>query len=205
MKVLMLNGSPHTEGNTYTALQEMEKVFVREGIETEILHIGNKDIRGCIGCGSCAKTGKCVFDDMVNETAGKFEACDGLVVGSPVYYASANATLVAFLTRLFYSTRFDKTMKVGAAVAAARRGGLTATYDELNKFFGISGMPIASGQYWNGIHGTAPGEAAQDAEGLQMMRTLAENMTFLMKSIALGKEKYGVPEREPFTRTNFIR
>ena len=205
MKVLMLNGSPHAEGNTYTALQEMEKVFVREGIETEILHIGNKDIRGCIGCGSCAKTGKCVFDDMVNETAGKFEACDGLVVGSPVYYASANATLVAFLTRLFYSTRFDKTMKVGAAVAAARRGGLTATYDELNKFFGISGMPIASGQYWNGIHGTAPGEAAQDAEGLQMMRTLAENMTFLMKSIALGKEKYGVPEREPFTRTNFIR
>ena len=205
MKVLMLNGSPHTEGNTYTALQEMEKVFVREGIETEIIHIGNKDIRGCIGCGSCVKTGKCVFDDMVNETAGKFEACDGLVVGSPVYYASANATLVAFLTRLFYSTHFDKTMKVGAAVAAARRGGLTATYDELNKFFGISGMPIASGQYWNGIHGTAPGEAEQDAEGLQMMRTLAENMTFLMKSIALGKEKYGVPQREPFTRTNFIR
>ena len=205
MKVLMLNGSPHTEGNTYTALQEMEKVFAREGIETEILHIGNKDIRGCIGCRSCAKTGKCVFDDMVNETAGKFEACDGLVVGSPVYYASANATLVAFLTRLFYSTHFDKTMKVGAAVAAARRGGLTATYDELIKFFGISGMPIASGQYWNGIHGTAPGEAAQDAEGLQMMRTLAENMTFLMKSIALGKEKYGVPQREPFTRTNFIR
>ncbi|MBD5509544.1 MAG: flavodoxin family protein [Lachnospiraceae bacterium] len=205
MKVLMLNGSPHAEGNTYMALQEMEKVFVKEGIETEILHIGNKDIRGCIGCGSCAGTGKCVFDDLVNETAGKFEACDGLVVGSPVYYASANATLVAFLTRLFYSTHFDKTMKVGAAVAAARRGGLTATYDELNKFFGIAGMPIASGQYWNGIHGAAPGEAAQDAEGLQMMRTLAENMTFLMKSIALGKEKYGVPQREPFTRTNFIR
>ena len=205
MKVLMLNGSPHAEGNTYMALQEMEKVFVKEGIETEILHIGNKDIRGCIGCGSCAGTGKCVFQDLVNETAGKFEACDGLVVGSPVYYASANATLVAFLTRLFYSTHFDKTMKVGAAVAAARRGGLTATYDELNKFFGIAGMPIASGQYWNGIHGAAPGEAAQDAEGLQMMRTLAENMTFLMKSIALGKEKYGVPQREPFMRTNFIR
>ena len=205
MKVLMLNGSPHAEGNTYMALQEMEKIFVKEGIETEILHIGNKDIRGCIGCGSCSKTGKCVFDDLVNETAGKFEACDGLVVGSPVYYASANATLVAFLTRLFYSTHFDKTMKVGAAVAAARRGGLTATYDELNKFFGIAGMPIASGQYWNGIHGAAPGEAAQDAEGLQMMRTLAANMTFLMKSIALGKEKYGVPQREPFARTNFIR
>lgn len=205
MKVLMLNGSPHAEGNTYMALQEMEKIFVKEGIETEILHIGNKDIRGCIGCGNCSKTGKCVFDDLVNETAGKFEACDGLVVGSPVYYASANATLVAFLTRLFYSTHFDKTMKVGAAVAAARRGGLTATYDELNKFFGIAGMPIASGQYWNGIHGAAPGEAAQDAEGLQMMRTLAANMTFLMKSIALGKEKYGVPQREPFARTNFIR
>lgn len=205
MKVLMLNGSPHAEGNTNMALREMEKVFAKEGIETEIIHIGNKDIRGCIACGGCAKTGKCVFQDLVNETAEKFEACDGLVVGSPVYYASANATLVAFLDRLFYSTHFDKTMKVGAAVAAARRGGLTATYDELNKFFGISGMPIASGQYWNGIHGTAPGEAAQDAEGLQMMRTLAENMTFLMKSIALGKEKYGMPEREPFMRTNFIR
>lgn len=205
MKVLMINGSPHAGGNTYTALQEMEKVFAKEDIETEIVHIGNKDIRGCIACGGCAKTGKCVFQDLVNETAGKFEACDGLVVGTPVYYASANATLVAFLTRLFYSTHFDKTMKVGAAVAAARRGGLTATYDELNKFFGIAGMPIASGQYWNGIHGTAPGEAAQDAEGLQMMRTLAANMTFLMKSIALGKEKYGMPEREPFMRTNFIR
>ena len=205
MKVLMLNGSPRPTGNTSIALQEMEKVFAREGIETEIVHIGNKDIRGCIACGRCAETGKCVFQDLVNEVAPKFEACDGLVVGSPVYYASANATLVAFLTRLFYSTHFDKTMKVGAAVAAARRGGLTATYDELNKFFGISGMPIASGQYWNGIHGTAPGEAAQDAEGLQMMRTLAENMTFLMKSIALGKEKFGVPKREPFTRTNFIR
>ena len=146
-----------------------------------------------------------MFDDAVNEAAEKFEACDGLVVGSPVYYASANATLVAFLTRLFYSTPFDKTMKVGAAVAAARRGGLTATYDELNKFFGIAGMPIASGQYWNGIHGAAPGEAMQDLEGLQMMRTLARNMAFLMKGIALGKEKYGVPEREPFARMNFIR
>ncbi|MCM1268322.1 MAG: flavodoxin family protein [Bacteroidales bacterium] len=205
MKVLLINGSPRPAGNTYIALQEMVKVFTKEGIETEIVHIGNKDIRGCIACGKCAETGKCVFQDPVNEVAPKFEACDGLVVGTPVYYASANATLVAFLTRLFYSTHFDKTMKVGAAVAAARRGGLTATYDELNKFFGISGMPIATGQYWNGIHGTAQGEAAQDEEGLQMMRTLAENMTFLMKSIALGKEKYGMPEREPFIRTNFIR
>lgn len=205
MKVLMINGSPNGKGNTYVALHEMEKVFAEEGIETEILHIGNKDIRGCISCGQCAKNGKCVFDDVVNEAAKKFEECDGLVVGSPVYYASANATLVAFLTRLFYSTHFSKTMKVGAAVAAARRGGLTATYDELNKFFGISGMPIASGQYWNGIHGAAAGEAEQDAEGLQMMRTLAHNMAFLMKSIALGKEKYGIPEKEPFERTNFIR
>ena len=135
MKVLMLNGSPRAKGNTYIALHEMEQVFAKEGIETEILHIGNKDIRGCIACGSCRAKGKCVFDDLVNETASKFEACDGLVVGSPVYYASANATLVAFLTRLFYSTSFDKTMKVGASVVAARRGGLSSTFDELNKFF----------------------------------------------------------------------
>lgn len=205
MKVLMLNGSPRAEGNTYIALHEMEQVFHAEGIDTEILHIGHKDIRGCIGCGKCAETGKCVFDDIVNETAAKFEECDGLVVGSPVYYASANATLVAYLTRLFYSTHFDKSMKVGAAVAAARRGGLTATYDELNKFFAISGMPIASGQYWNGIHGEAPGEAARDGEGMQMMRTLARNMAFLMKSIALGKEQFGLPENEVFKPTNFIR
>jgi len=204
MKVLMINGSPHAKGNTYIALSEMQKVFEQEDVETELLQIGNMDIRSCIGCGGCVKKGRCVFDDIVNEAAGKFEQCDGLVVGSPVYYASANATLIAFLTRLFYSTGFDKTMKVGAAVAAARRGGLTATFDELNKFFAISGMPIASGQYWNGIHGRAPGEAQQDVEGLQMMRTLARNMTFLMRSIALGKEKYGVPEREPFAPMNFI-
>lgn len=205
MKVLMLNGSPRAKGNTFVALHEMERIFEKEGIETEILHIGNKDIRGCIGCRKCHESGKCVFDDMVNETAARFEACDGLVVGSPVYYASANATLIAFLTRLFYSTRFDKTMKVGAAVAAARRGGLTSTYDELNKFFAISGMPVATGQYWNGIHGALPGEAEKDGEGMQMMRTLARNMSFLMKSIALGKEKYGMPEKEPFKPVNFIR
>ena len=205
MNVLMINGSPKPNGNTAIALHEMEQIFVQEGIQVETVHVGKKNIRGCIGCNKCMEAGKCVFDDLVNETAPKFEACDGLVVGSPVYYASANATLVAFLTRLFYSTHFDKTMKVGAAVAAARRGGLTATYDELNKFFGISGMPIASGQYWNGIHGREPGEAAQDAEGLQGMRTLARNMVFLMKSIQLGKEAYGIPEREPFQRTNFIR
>ena len=205
MKVLMLNGSPRKDSNTEIALKEMEKVFAQYGIQTEILQVGNKDIRGCIACLSCKKTGKCVFDDLVNETAKKFEEADGLVVASPVYYASANATLVAFLQRLFYSTSFSKRMKVGAAVAVARRGGLTATYDELNKFFGISGMPIASGQYWNGIHGTAPGEANEDKEGLQMMRSLAANMAFLMKSIALGKEQFGLPETEPRVSTNFIR
>ena len=205
MKVLMINGSPRAKGNTATALHEMEKIFKEEGIETEIVHVGNKDIRGCIGCGKCMENGKCVFDDMVNEIALKFEECDGLVVGSPVYYASANATLVAFLTRLFYSTHFNKTMKVGAAVVAARRGGLSSTFDELNKFFTISGMPVASGQYWNSIHGREAGEAEQDAEGLQGMRTLARNMTFLMKSIQLGKEAFGLPEKEAFIRTNFIR
>ncbi len=205
MKVLMINGSPFKEGNVYIALHEMEKIFQEEGIETELLQIGGQPVRSCVGCMGCRKKGKCVFDDGVNEAAEKFEACDGLVVGSPVYYGGANATLTAFLTRLFYSTSFDKTMKVGAAVAAARRGGLTATFDELNKFFTISGMPVASGQYWNGIHGAAPGEAAQDGEGLQMMRTLARNMAFLMKSIALGKEKYGLPEKEPAVKTNFIR
>ena len=205
MKVLMTNGSPRANGNTSIAPGEMEKVFGQEGVETEILSIGNKDVRGCIACGRCAETGKCVFDDIVNEAAPKFEACDGLVVASPVYYASANATLVAFLTRLFYSTHFDKSMKVGAAVVAARRGGLSATFDELNKFFTIAGMPVASSCYWNSIHGRLPGEALQDAEGLRVMRTLARNMTFLMKSIQLGKEKYGLPERETGEMTNFIR
>lgn len=205
MKVILLNGSPHANGNTYIALHEMEKTFAEEGIETEIVHIGNKNIRGCIACRSCAKTGKCVFEDEVNEFAAKFEACDGLVIGSPVYYASANATLVAFLTRLFFSTRFDKTMKVGASVVAARRGGLSSTFDELNKFFTISGMPVASGQYWNSIHGREIGEAEQDLEGLQSMRTLTRNMSFLIKSIALGKEAYGIPQKEPMQPTNFIR
>jgi multimeric flavodoxin WrbA len=183
----------------------MEHIFQEEGIEVETLHIGNKAIRGCVACGSCSKTGKCVFDDEVNEAAVKFEASQGLVVASPVYYASANATLVAFLDRLFYSTHFNKTMKVGASVVAARRSGTTSTFDELNKYFTISGMPVASGQYWNGIHGRSQREALEDAEGLQMMRTLARNMAFLMKSIALGKEAYGLPEKEPMCHTNFIR
>ena len=205
MHVLMLNGSPRANGNTALALHEMEKVFTEQGVTCELIHVGQKDIRGCIACRQCVKLGHCVFDDVVNELAPKFQACDGLVVGSPVYYASANATLVALLTRLFFSTPFDKRMKVGACVVAARRGGLSATFDELNKFFAISGMPIATSQYWNSIHGREAGEAAGDAEGLQTMRTLARNMTFLMKSIQLGKEKYGLPGREEPVFTHFIR
>ncbi len=205
MKVLLINGSPHANGSTYTALHEMEKVFEENGIETQLIHIGKDAVRGCIACGSCRKTGKCAFDDAVNASAEVFRECDGIVVGSPVYYASANATLVAFLDRLFYSTGFDKTMKVGASVVSARRGGLSATFDELNKYFTISGMPVASGQYWNSIHGNNAGEAVQDGEGMQIMRTLARNMTFLMKSIALGKEAYGLPEKEERIGTNFIR
>ena len=205
MNVLMLNGSPHKEGNTYIALREAEKIFKAENIDTEILHIGNKNIRGCIACYSCKETGKCVFQDIVNETAVKLAQCDGLIIGSPVYFASANATLIAFLDRLFYSTSFDKTMKVGASVVVARRGGLSSTFDELNKYFTISGMPIASSQYWNSVHGKEQGEACQDIEGLQIMRTLARNMAFLMKSIQLGKTTYGLPVKEPFTPTNFIR
>ena len=205
MKVLIINGSPRVGGNTSIALDEMVKVFEAEGVETEVVQIGNKDIRGCIACGSCFEKGKCVFDDVVNELAPKFEAADGLVVASPVYYASANATLIACLDRLFYSTHFDKTMKVGASVVCARRGGLSATFDELNKYFTISGMPVASSQYWNSIHGREKGEASEDLEGLQTMRTLARNMTFLMKSIALGKEKYGLPKKEEWQPTHFIR
>ena len=205
MKVLILNGSPRVGGNTTTAIKEMEAVFEAEGIEYETIQVGNKDIRGCIACGKCGQTGKCVFDDIVNEVAEKFEAADGLVVASPVYYASANATLVALLHRLFYSSHFDKTMKVGASVVCARRGGCSATFDELNKFFTISGMPVASSQYWNSIHGGGAGDAQQDEEGKRTMRVLARNMSFLMKSIALGKEKYGLPEEEDRVFTNFIR
>ena len=204
MKVLILNGSPKTNGNTMTAISEMVKVFDSEGVESEVIHVGNKDIRGCVSCNSCASKGKCVFDDVVNEIAPKFEAADGLVLASPVYYASANATLIACLDRLFYSSSFDKTMKVGASIVVARRGGCSATFDELNKYFTISGMPVASSQYWNSVHGRTPGEAAKDLEGLQTMRVLAKNMTFLMKSIALGKEKFGLPDKEEHLWTHFI-
>lgn len=205
MKVLMINGSPRPNGNTATALREMERIFREEGIEVTYIHIGHLPFRSCIACGKCRELGKCVFDDLVNEVAEEFAQADGLVLGSPVYYASVNATLLAFVTRLFYSTGFNKSMKVGCGVVAARRGGLSSSYDELNKFFGISGMPIVSGQYWNSIHGGAPGEAVKDEEGMQGMRTLARNMTFLMRSIALGKETYGIPEKETGIFTNFIR
>lgn len=204
MKVLIINGSPRVEGNTSIAVREMEKIFIEEGIEVETLQIGNKDIRGCIACNKCAETGKCVFDDMVNEAAKKFEEADGLVVASPVYYASANATLIAFLDRLFYSSHFDKTMKVGASVVCARRGGCSATFDELNKYFTITNMPIASSQYWNSIHGRNKGEAEMDEEGKQTMRVLARNMSFLIKSISLGKEKIGLPKTEEHVWTHFI-
>lgn len=204
MKVLMINGSPHQNGSTAKALNEMVKIFKKEQVETEIVQVGHKDIRGCVACLNCYKTGKCSFNDIVNELAEKLMLADGLVVASPVYYASANATLIATLDRLFYSSRFDKTMKVGASIAVARRGGITATHDQLNKYFTISGMPIASGQYWNGFYGSYD-NIEQDEEGLQQMRTLAKNMTFLMKSIKLGKEQYGLPEKEMKVFTNFIR
>lgn len=205
MKVLIINGSPRLEGNTSIALNEMAKVFAKNGIETETIQVGNKAIRGCIACRYCLEHGKCAFDDIVNEAAEKFKECDGLVIGSPVYYAAANGTLISFLNRLFYSTSFDKTMKVGAAVAVARRGGTSTTFDELNKYFTICGMPVASGQYWNSVHGRLPGEATEDEEGLQNMRTIAENMSFLIKSIALGKEQFGLPNKEPKKTTSFIR
>lgn len=205
MKVLILNGSPRANGNTAAALAEMEKVFAQEGMGVETVQVGHKAIRGCISCDSCYQTGKCVFDDEVNQLASKFQEADGLVVGSPVYYASANATLIAVLDRLFYSTHFDKRMKVGAGVAIARRCGCSSTFDELNKYFTISGMPIASSQYWNSVHGCRPGQAQEDEEGMQTMRTLARNMSFLMKSIALGKAQYGLPEKEAPIATNFIR
>ena len=205
MKVLMINGSPRKDSNTGIALAEMEKIFAEEGIEVVNMVVGNKDIRGCVACNRCSELGKCVFDDLVNEVAPKFAEADGLVIASPVYWGSANGTLISFLDRLFYSTPFDKTMKVGASVAVARRGGLTATYDELNKYFGITGMPIAPGQYWNGVHGCDKGEASQDLEGLQTLRTLARNMSFLMKGIALARKEYGLPVKEDRQGTNFIR
>ena len=205
MKLLMINGSPKDNGNTAAALAEMRTIFESEGVEVEYFHVGNMAIRGCVGCASCFKTKKCAIDDVVNEIAAKLEECDGMVVGTPVYYASANGTLISLLDRLFYSSKFDKRMKVGAGIVVARRGGCSSTFDQLNKYFTISGMPVASSQYWNNAHGALPGQVEEDAEGLQTMRTLAKNMVFLMKSIALGKEAYGLPEKEKSLWTNFIR
>jgi len=205
MKVLLINGSPNPRGCTYTALNEVAKTLEQEGIETEIIQVGQKDIRGCIGCRQCKESGQCIFDDFVNEVAPKFNECDGIVIGSPVYYASANGTLISFLDRLFYSTLADKTMKVGAAVVSARRAGTTATFDELNKYFTISSMPVVSSQYWNMVHGYTLEDVMKDEEGMQIMRTLGKNMAFLIKSIQLGKEKYGLPEKEQHVFTPFIR
>ncbi len=202
-KVLLINGSPHVHGCTATALDEMIKVFEREGVDAELVHIGNKDIRGCVSCGRCETAGKCVFDDLVNETAPKFEAADGLVVGSPVYYGSPNGTLLAFLDRLFYSTPFSKHFKVGAAVVSCRRGGNTASFDVLNKYFTISSMPVASSTYWNQVHGFSADDVKKDAEGLQTMRNLASNMAFMIKAFSDVKEKYGLPVLERSSSTSF--
>ena len=202
-KVLLVNGSPHRNGCTALALDEMIRVFHREGVETELLQVGSAPMRGCLACGQCRKKGRCVFDDLVNEAATKLEEADGLVVGSPVYYASPNGNLLSFLDRLFYSTAFSKHMKVGAAVVSCRRGGNTASFDVLNKYFTISGMPVASSTYWNQIHGFTAEDAARDLEGLEIMRNLAVNMTFLIRAIADAKEKYGMPAMERGSFTSF--
>lgn len=205
MKVLLINGSPHRAGTTYTALTEAERILKEEGIETQLLQVGSAEVRGCTGCLGCKKGHGCVIDDCVNEAAKLFEEADGIIVGSPVYYASPNGSLISFLDRLFYSSTFDKTMKVGAAVVCARRGGCTASFDVMNKYFTISGMPVASSTYWNQVHGAVAEDATEDKEGLQTMRNLAHNMAFLIKSISLGKEKLGMPKRESGARTNFIK
>lgn len=204
MKALLINGSPHAKGCTYTALSELKRTLESEGIETELIHVGNQDVRGCIACGQCRKLGKCVFDDVVNEVASKLAEADAFVIGAPVYYSSPAGGAISFMDRLFFSTfNIDKTMKVGAAVVTCRRGGNTASFDVLNKYFSISGMPIASSQYWNMVYGGSAEEVMKDAEGLQTMRTLGRNMAFMIKSIQLGKQQFGLPEKEPTTFTNF--
>ena len=206
MKVLLINGSPKEKGNTAFALEQMAEVFAEQGIETEMIHVGNLLIRGCQGCGACYKIGHCVIDDIVNEVAGKLDAADGMVVGSPVYYASPNGTLLSFLDRLFYSTgKINKRMKVGASIVCARRGGTTASMDVLNKYFTISEMPVASSTYWNIIHGAKPGDAQQDAEGIRTIRNLAKNMSYMIKAFAAAKDSVELPAPEPKAFTNFIR
>ena len=205
MKVLLINGSPNANGCTFTALSEVAKTLNENGVDTEIVHVGNKDIRGCIGCRKCRENSKCVFNDLVNEVAPRFTECDGIIIGSPVYFSSANGSVVSFMDRLFYSVSCDKTMKVGAVVVSARRTGCSSTFDMLNKYFSISGMPIAPSQYWNEVHGYTPDDVRKDEEGMQTMRVLGRNMAFLIKSIALGKERYGLPEKETRIFTHFIR
>lgn len=204
MKVLLINGSPHKNGTTYAALSEVAKTLKEEGVDSEIVQVGHLTLNGCLGCYRCFELGKCVIDDKVNEMAKKFEECDGIIIGSPVHYAAPSGAVISFLDRLFYSTRFDKRDKVGASVVCARRGGCTAAFDVLNKYFTISGMPVVSSTYWNQVHGANGEDAGLDAEGMQCMRNLARNAAFLMKSIALGKEKSGLPECERAYRTNFI-
>ena len=204
MKVLLINGSPHKNGTTYAALSEVAKTLKEEGVDSEIVQVGHLTLNGCLGCYRCFELGKCVIDDKVNEVAKKFEECDGIIIGSPVHYAAPSGAVISFLDRLFYSTRFDKRDKVGASVVCARRGGCTAAFDVLNKYFTISGMPVVSSTYWNQVHGANGEDAGLDAEGMQCMRNLARNAAFLMKSIALGKEKSGLPECERAYRTNFI-
>ena len=201
--VLVLNGSPHTDGCTATALQEVIRTLNQEGIETELLQVGGKNIRGCSACGYCMANGRCVFDDPVNEAAAKLEAADGLLIGSPVYYGSPNGAVLSFLDRLFYSTPFSKHMKVGAAVVSCRRGGNTASFDVLNKYFTISGMPVASSTYWNQVHGFTAEDVKKDLEGLQTMRNLGRNMAFMIRAIADAKEKYGLPLEESDHFTSF--
>ena len=204
MKALLINGSPRAKGCTYTALTELAKTLESQGIETEIVHVGHKDVRGCIAFRKCHETGKCVFDDSVNEVAPKLAQADAFVIGAPVYFASPAGGAISFMDRLFFSTlNIDKTMKVGAAVVTCRRGGNTATFDVLNKYFSMNNMPIATSQYWNMVHGGSAEEVLEDKEGLQTMRTLGKNMAFLMKSIQWGKENVGLPEREPVTFTSF--
>ena len=202
-KVLLLNGSAHQHGCTATALDEMISVFEKEGIETELIQVGTKDIRGCISCNKCSEAGKCVFDDLVNEVAPKFKEAAGLVVGSPVYYASPNGNIISFMDRLFYSTSFSKHMKVGASVVSCRRGGSTASFDVLNKYFTISGMPVASSTYWNQVHGFTAEDVEKDLEGLQTLRNLARNMSFMIKAFSDAGEKYGYPEVESGYITSF--
>ena len=205
MKVLIINGSPRKDGNTQTLLNEVLKVFENENVEYKLMNIGSKAIRGCVACGYCNENKKCVVNDEVNEAAEYFRDADGLIVASPVYYATPNGTVLSFLDRLFYSSKVDARMKVGAAFAVARRAGTDTTFDVLNKYFTYSQMPIASGMYWNNGFGGAKGQVAEDAEGLQNARVVAKNMVFLMKSIALGKEKFGLPEKEQKIFTNFIK